>query len=115
MIRSLHYAACGALLEDGGGRGRVPGMIRPEDVITLRPWAMTWYYWTASTFLKSYLEHTQGASFLPPNRKETLALLELFCLEKALHELGHELEHRLTWVGIPLRGLLQLLPAVDAS
>lgn len=110
MIRSFHYAACSALLENGNARGRVPGVIRPEDQVKLRPWAMTWYFWVASTFLKSYLNRANGASFLPASREETVALLEIFCTEKALGELSHELTHRMHWVGIPLQGLLHLLP-----
>jgi maltose alpha-D-glucosyltransferase/alpha-amylase len=36
-------------------------------------------------------------------------LLGLFVLEKALYELGYELNNRPDWVRIPLRGLLALL------
>jgi maltose alpha-D-glucosyltransferase/alpha-amylase len=36
----------------------------------------------------------------------------VYLLEKAVHELGYELEHRLDWVRLPLRGLLQLLGLV---
>jgi maltose alpha-D-glucosyltransferase/alpha-amylase len=36
-------------------------------------------------------------------------LLSALLLEKALYEVRYELENRPAWVGIPLRGLLQLV------
>jgi predicted trehalose synthase len=36
-------------------------------------------------------------------------LLEAFLLEKALYEVVYELNNRPTWLGIPLRGVLQVL------
>ena len=38
-------------------------------------------------------------------------LLKSFLLEKAVYEVGYELNNRPAWVGIPLRGILQLLHA----
>ncbi|MCI0685011.1 MAG: maltose alpha-D-glucosyltransferase [Gemmataceae bacterium] len=109
MLRSFHYAAFGALLGEGNGRGRVPGLIRSEDIAILEPWAWTWYLWVSATFLKGYLALAEPAGFLPGSRAEIQALLAVFLLEKSLHELRHELEFRPHWVAIPLRGLLQLV------
>src|SRR5262249_27159834 len=111
MLRSFHYGANGALFEMGSARGRAPGVIRPEDMPTLEPWALTWYRWVAATFLKSYLALARTGTFLPPGREDTELLLELFMLDKAMQELGHELRHQLSSPGIPLRGLLQILAA----
>jgi len=36
-------------------------------------------------------------------------LLDAYLLEKALKELGHELNNRPDWVRVPLQGILQLL------
>jgi maltose alpha-D-glucosyltransferase/alpha-amylase len=38
-------------------------------------------------------------------------LLDLFVLDKALYELNYELNNRPDWVGIPLRGITELLPS----
>jgi maltose alpha-D-glucosyltransferase/alpha-amylase len=110
MIRSYHYVALSGLVEEGGPRGKLPGIIRAEDVAILRPWAMNWYLWVASAFLRAYLIHAEGCAFLSPDREEILGLLEIFVLEKALYELGYELDNRLTWACIPLQGILQFFP-----
>jgi maltose alpha-D-glucosyltransferase/alpha-amylase len=49
------------------------------------------------------------AGFLPENRDELKILLNVYLLEKALYELGYELNNRPNWVKIPLIGVLQLL------
>jgi predicted trehalose synthase len=45
---------------------------------------------------------------LPP-RETAERLIRIFELEKAVYELGYELEHRPDWVGIPVAGILRLL------
>jgi maltose alpha-D-glucosyltransferase/alpha-amylase len=102
MLRSFHYAAYAALL------GQVAG-VRPEDFATLEPWARFWYAWVSGTFLRSYLAAAEVAAFLPQTREELQVLLDAYLLEKALYELGYELNSRPDWVRIPLQGILQLL------
>lgn len=60
-------------------------------------------------FLRTYLEHAAPAPFLPHSRAELAILLDAYLLEKAIYEVGYELNNRLAWVQIPLRGILQLL------
>ena len=103
MLRSFHYAAFGTLLNP-----RVGGSIRPEDVATLEPWADFWYLWVAATFLRAYLAEAAGQSFVPADREELLALLNVSALQKVLYELNYELNNRPDWVSIPLRGLVEL-------
>jgi len=55
------------------------------------------------------LEYAMPAGFLPENREELKILLNIYLLEKALYELGYELNNRPDWVKIPLIGVLQLL------
>jgi maltose alpha-D-glucosyltransferase/alpha-amylase len=48
-------------------------------------------------------------AFLPQTHEELRILCDLHLLEKAIYELGYELEHRPDWVRLPLQGILQLL------
>ncbi len=48
-------------------------------------------------------------NFLPENVEEQKILLDNFLLEKAIYELGYELNNRPDWVKIPLQGIQQLL------
>jgi maltose alpha-D-glucosyltransferase/alpha-amylase len=104
MLRSFHYAAYTSLFGHLGS-----AMVRPEDLQVLEPWARLWIVWTGSAFLKSYLEHAMPGAFLPTNRDELKILLNVYLLEKALYELGYELNNRPDWVRIPLIGVTQLL------
>jgi maltose alpha-D-glucosyltransferase / alpha-amylase len=100
MLRSFHYAAHSGLGEVKGG-----------DPSTLKPWAEAWAQWASRTFLRGWLESTAGAPFVPASRQETRLLLEAFLLEKAIYEVGYELNNRPAWVGIPIAGILQILDA----
>ena len=98
MLRSFHYASFAAAER-----------LRPEDADRIDGWSRAWYGWVSSTFLRSYLETTANARFLPTSREELRVLLDVFLLEKAFHEWSYELNNRPTWVRTPLQGLLQLL------
>lgn len=104
MLRSFHYAAYSVLFSDEE-RGR----IRSEDLPYLEPWALFWYTWTCHCFLKSYLEVAGRSMFLPEDTDELRSLLDLYLLEKAVYELGYELNNRPTWIRIPIRGIEHLL------
>jgi maltose alpha-D-glucosyltransferase / alpha-amylase len=104
MLRSFHYAPYAVLL------GQLPGaVVRAEDFAILELWARLWYRWVSVAFWRSYLAAAGDASFLPRRREELQALLDAYLLEKAVYELGYELNNRPTWVRIPLEGILQLL------
>ena len=63
----------------------------------------------ADRFLSAYLENVRGACFIPPNHDELSTLLRVHLLEKAVYELGYELNNRPAWIAIPLAGISQLL------
>ncbi len=100
MMRSFQYAAYSALWQ--------PAM-RTEDVPFLERWADTWYKQMSSTFLQSYLKTTAGASFIPKDDDELQVLLEAYLLDKAVYEIGYELNNRPSWVVIPIRGIKHIL------
>jgi maltose alpha-D-glucosyltransferase/alpha-amylase len=102
MVRSFHYAAHSVLFGP-------TAVVRPEDVAVLEPWARFWYVWVSAAFLKAYVSTAAQGAFLPRQREELKGLLDTFLLEKAIYELGYELNNRPSWVRVPLQGVLHLL------
>jgi maltose alpha-D-glucosyltransferase/alpha-amylase len=45
---------------------------------------------------------------MPKSREELQLLLNVFLLEKAVYELGYELNNRPDWVDVPIAGVLEL-------
>ncbi|MDH4231639.1 MAG: maltose alpha-D-glucosyltransferase [Nitrospirota bacterium] len=101
MIRSFHYAAYNSLLKQTS--------VRAEDISLLERWSDIWYCYVSGIFLSSYMQTVQNAPFIPLEQKETEILLESFLLEKAVYELGYELNNRPDWVIIPIRGIKRIL------
>ena len=100
MLRSFGYAALTGL-----GAATVA---RPEDRERLAPWADLWETWVSAAFLRAYLNVTRHQPFMPAHPDDFELLLQAFVLDKALYELGYELNNRPDWVHIPLTGLLRL-------
>ena len=100
MMRSFQYAAYSALWQ--------PSM-RPEDIPFLERWADLWYRQINSMFLQSYLTTTAGAVFIPEGAAQLQVLLKAYLLDKAVYEIGYELNHRPSWVVIPVRGIKHIL------
>ncbi len=104
MLRSLHYASHAALL------GQTPGLLVFHDhLASPESWMHFWYLWSASSFLRAYLPAAEAGDFLPGETEELHTLLRAYMLEKALYELGYELNNRPDWVSIPLESILELL------
>jgi len=100
MMRSFQYAAYSALWQ--------PAM-RKEDVPFLERWADLWYRQMGGLFLQSYLKTTGNAAFIPQNSEDLAIMLEAYLLDKAVYEIGYELNHRPSWVVIPIRGIKHIL------
>lgn len=101
MIRSFHYAAYNALFLDAS--------LRAKDKPLLEPWADLWYHYVSGIFLHSYLETCGEAPFIPHEKEELETLLQAFLLDKAIYELGYELNNRPDWIVIPVRGVQCIL------
>jgi trehalose synthase/trehalose synthase-fused probable maltokinase len=100
MMRSFQYAAYSALWQ--------PAM-RHEDVPFLEKWADIWYRQISSTFLQSYLTAAADSLFIPRSEADLGIALEAYLLDKAVYEVGYELNHRPDWVVIPIRGIKHIL------
>ncbi len=109
MLRSFHYAAHAPLLA-------ATGTVKIDDGNRekLSSWAEVWAKWVGDRYLEDYLNIAGGAPFLPSTRTEIMALLQLHLLEKAVYELGYELNNRPDWVAIPLEGILQTLKSLNS-
>jgi maltose alpha-D-glucosyltransferase/alpha-amylase len=103
MVRSFHYATNAALT------GQAPILIRTEDVPALEQWGSYWYAWVSAAFLNSYLNILGESPLLPRDRGDLDTLLNIYLLEKAVYEIGYELNNRPDWVRVPLAGVLNLL------
>jgi len=101
MLRSFHYAAYAALFRESGRGDAVGG---PAEA-----WILTWRGWVSAAFVRAYREAVAPAGIVPEDDAEFGRLLDLFLLEKAVYELGYELDNRPDWVIIPARGLEELL------
>jgi maltose alpha-D-glucosyltransferase/alpha-amylase len=105
MVRSFHYAPF-AFLE-----GKRPGVavISQEMPSQSALWATYWSGWASAAFLKAYLGIATGATFWPQSEGDVRLLFDLYLAEKAMYELGYELNNRPDWVEIPLHGLISIL------
>lgn len=101
LIRSFHYAAYGAIF--------LQSSWPKEDIVLLEKWVGPWHGYASWAFLSSYLAVAREADFLPKDKEDLNTLLQSFLLEKAVYELGYELNHRPDWVIIPIRGIQQIL------
>jgi maltose alpha-D-glucosyltransferase/alpha-amylase len=104
MVRSYHYAAYQGLATFTAAGAVAPGQ---EDVA--ESWARAWYGWVSGAFLGAYLEVAAGAPFVPQDEGELEDLLVVHVLEKAVYELGYELNNRPDWVRLPLQGIAALV------
>jgi len=103
MIRSYSYAAYAALFAFTTHA--------PDDYAALEPWADTWQHWAADAFWKAYTTAIGDSRLLPVDETMRRALLGAFALDKALYELGYELNNRPDWVRVPLIGIRKLVGA----
>jgi len=94
MMRSFHYAAFGKILLNENYRDR--------DLDFLESWAEQWQHYISRFYLGAYMERMGMGRELS---EENDLLIRIFLMEKAIYELGYELNGRPDWVNIPLRGI----------
>ena len=100
MLRSFHYAALTAFRSTE---------FRTEDLPRLQTAASAWVFWISAIFLSNYLKTAESSGFLPESKQELKGMLDLYLLQKAVYEVNYELNNRPAWVGVPLRGILEIL------
>ena len=104
MLRSFHYAAWAGLYE------RIKhGSLEYRRLPEFEPWMRLWYQGVGSAYLRAYLKTMGPSEVVPQSQEDLLAMLPAYLLNKAVYEMGYELNNRPPWLRIPLQGILQLL------
>lgn len=98
MMRSFHYAAYGKILLNEN--------YRDQDRDLLEKAAEQWQHYVSRFYLGSYMEQAGIGTDLS---QENDILIRTFLLEKAIYELGYELNARPDWVNVPLKGIHYLV------
>lgn len=110
LLRSFHYAVSAKLYFSIETK-----RLNPKDVSAA---AIHWYEAIKDTFLNEYFLHTDTIYDVKENKESINYLLHLHLLEKAIYELGYELNSRPGWVKIPLKGIehtLQLIQSMEVK
>lgn len=108
MVRSFHYAPFAFLAGKRKGVA-VASQDLPQHGLL---WAQFWSAWASGAFLKSYLTIANGTRFWPQDEKVVRLLFNVYLIEKAVYELGYELNNRPDWVEIPLGGLEDIIESL---
>ena len=98
MMRSFHYAAFGKLLLNENYRDR--------DLEFLEQAAEQWQHYISRFYLGAYMDKMGMGTELS---EENDTLIRTFLIEKAIYELGYELNGRPDWTIVPLRGIYYLV------
>lgn len=101
MFRSFHYAIYATVFNN---KDKYPY----EQKELFRAGEILFKYF-AGVFLQTYTEVAQGGNLNIGYRKEIDFLLKYCLLEKAVYELGYELNSRPRWAVIPLTGIASIM------
>jgi maltose alpha-D-glucosyltransferase / alpha-amylase len=104
MLRSFHYAAAIGL-EQHVRTGSIPS----ENMPQFQSWLRYWNLWVGVAYLKAYFQTMRGANILPENEESVRVMLRAFLLDRAMNELGRELNDASGHLEIPLTGILFFL------
>ncbi|MEX1188804.1 MAG: putative maltokinase [Bacteroidia bacterium] len=100
MMRSFRYAAYAVMFgrydEEHNDRHK---MIAVADI---------WYHFVSRYFLGAYLETMSGSGLIPADDKVN-DLLQVYSFQKAIYELGYEINNRPDWALIPLQSLIKFV------
>ena len=101
LLRSFHYAIYSVILNN------------PEKYEIDRDKAMAYgerlYKYITGVFLSDYINYVQQNNLNIGYIKEVEFLLKYTMLEKAVYELGYELNSRPRWAIIPLKGIISII------
>jgi maltose alpha-D-glucosyltransferase / alpha-amylase len=100
MMRSFRYAAYSVLFNKyDENHPQREQMIAVVDL---------WYHFVSRYFLGAYLETVKGKDLIP-DENQVNDLLQIYSFEKAIYELGYEINNRPDWALIPLQSLMKFV------
>lgn len=100
IIRSFHYSIYAALFDMDK---ETPGIKNVLD-----SYAKHWFEIVSESFLNRYFLELKDTELLG-NENQVKQLLDFFLFEKAIYELGYEINNRPNWIAIPLKGINDIL------
>ncbi|MCH4824475.1 trehalose synthase [Gramella lutea] len=101
MFRSFHYAIYSTIFNnDGSFTTSHEDICKAGEVL---------YKYMIGVFMETYVHKVQNENLNIGYKQEIEFLLDYCLLEKAVYELGYELNSRPRWTIIPLRGIASIL------
>ncbi len=101
MFRSFHYAIYSTIFNNAGSFSiSQEEMFKAGEVL---------YKYMIGVFMETYVDKVQTENLNIGYKQEIEFLLDYCLLEKAVYELGYELNSRPRWTIIPLRGIASIL------
>ena len=101
LFRSFHYAIYSTIFNNGESYSK-----SQEE---LSEYGELLYKYMVAVFLETYRKITQEANLSIGYKNERIYLLKYCILEKAIYELGYELNSRPKWTIIPLKGIANIM------
>ena len=101
MLRSFNYAVRVAMAE-----------FRTDDLavrMSLERWAHAWEMEARRLFLDAYRRTAEGSPIIPRDPETFARALAVFELEKAVYEMGYEMNNRPDWLWVPVEGIRAIL------
>ncbi len=100
MFRSFHYAIYSTIFNNDDFGSSKEDLFKAGEVL---------YKYMIAVFMETYVKKVQEENLNIGYKREIEFLLDYCLLEKAVYELGYELNSRPRWTIIPLRGISSIL------
>jgi maltose alpha-D-glucosyltransferase/alpha-amylase len=101
LFRSFHYAIYATIIN------RQDDFEKSQEELFQA--AEILYCYLTSIFLETYVEEVQNANLNIGYNQERIFILKYCLLEKAVYEIGYELNSRPSWALIPLKGISNII------
>jgi len=101
LFRSFHYAIYATIFNNSDAFNR-----SQEELFAA---AEVLYCYLTSVFLGTYIDEIQEANLNIGYNQERIFILKYCLLEKAVYEIGYELNSRPQWALIPLKGISNII------